>query len=428
MHYAIQVGQLIDGTGGDPLEDMILIVSSGVIQQVQSADEAQLPKNLSVIDASAMTVMPGMVDAHVHVIGNGNPGRNAWRDSFVFDSTGTLALRSYANAMRHLRAGFTTIRDAGSKDYVDVAVRDAILNRDLVGPRMIVAGEAIASTGGHMDRTRELPHNSSTARLTNICDSPEEGRKAVRYQIKMGADFIKMSASLSEYVRDKGGLCSPEFSQETMEAICETAHFAGRKVGAHCHGGEGVTMALLAGVDCLEHGRFLSDEQLEIMAEKGVYLVPTLSPDARAMKHFRTTAREENKVYWLEKAYAAMFETVERAHQIGVKIGVGSDAAMPYVHHGQTAYEMELLVEAGLSSMDAIVSATRIGSEIANMTNHLGTIEAGKLADLVVLKGDPISDIRILQDVERIRMVIKDGIVVVDRNRIIPAPWFSWQY
>jgi len=422
MHYAIRAGQLVDGTGRDILHDMILIISAGVIQDVRCADEGELPRNLPIIDASTMTVIPGMVDAHLHVIGNGDPTPNAWRDSFVFDSTGTLALRSYVNALRNLKAGFTTIRDAGSKDYVDVAVRDAIANKDLIGPRMIVAGEAIASTGGHMDRTRGLPHNFPVARLTNICDSPEEARKAVRYQIKMGVDFIKMSASLSEYVRDKGGLCSPELTQQTMEAICETAHLAGRKVGAHCHGGEGVTRALLAGVDCLEHGRFLSDEQLEIMAEKGVYLVPTLSPDAHAMKHSRSAGKEENKVSWLEKAYAAMFETVGRAYQMGVKIGVGSDAAMPYVHHGQTAYEIELLVEAGLSSMDAIVSATRIGSEIVNMSDQLGTLEVSKLADLVVIDGDPISDIRILQDLERIRMVIKDGIVVVNRNKIIPAP------
>jgi len=419
MRYAIQVGQLIDGTGGRPLQDMVLIVSSAKIEQLQPADKP-LPEGIPVLDASNMTVMPGMVEAHTHLMGTGDALPNAWRDTLVFDSEAQLTLKTYTNAMLDLQAGFTTVRDAGSKGYVDVAVRDGIANGNLVGPRMIVCGEAVAATGGHMDRSKGMPHSFPVPRLTNICDSPEEARKAVRYQVMMGADFIKIAASLSEYVRAKGGLCSPELTLETLIAICETAHSTGRTVGAHCHGGEGVTRALEAGVDCLEHGRFLSEEQLKIMVEMGVYLVPTLSPDAQAMSHFEKSTDPDAKATWLEKAYAAMFDTVKRAHDHGVKIGVGSDATMPYVHHGKAAYEMELLVKAGLSPMDAIVSATKIGSEIVGMADQIGTLEVGKLADLVILEGDPLSDIRLLQEQERIQMVIKDGIVVVDRTD--PSP------
>jgi imidazolonepropionase-like amidohydrolase len=411
---AIKAGKLIDGSG-EVHTDMTILVEGEEIQQVGKTASVEIPRDAPVIDASDQTVMPGMVDAHLHVMSSGDPEEEPWVMRAVTDSIGTLAFKSYVNAKRDLEAGFTTIRDAGNFAYVDVALRDAIDEGMLVGPRMKVAGIALSMTGGHMDRTKGLAPHVSIGELHNIVDSPAEGRKAARYQIKMGADFIKIAATLSEYVRKSGGLCSQELTFESMQAICQVAHRAGRTVAAHCHGGEGVKAAIRAGVDSLEHGRFLTDEILEMMVEHGTYLVPTMSPEGRAMAQGR---REKSDAdwNWFCKAYDAMFDTVARAHAAGVKVAIGSDAAMPFVRHGESAYEMELFVEAGLSPMEAIVAGTQIGAEVLGMAAQIGTLKPGKWADIVIVDGDPLADITVLQEIEKIKRVIKGGETVVERH------------
>jgi imidazolonepropionase-like amidohydrolase len=412
---AIKVGRLIDGTGR-VADGMAILVEGEKIAKVGLTQEVEIPEGAEVIDATDKTVMPGMIDAHLHVMGDGDP-RTPWVARTVQASIGTLALMSYVNAKKDLEAGFTALRDAGNRGYVDVALRNAIDEGLLQGPRMKVAGRGLTTTGGHGDATKGLAPHVSLGDSTNIVDSPDEARKATRYQIKMGADFIKIMATLSEYVRKFGGTCSQEMTFETMQAICKVAHWAGRKVGAHCHGGKGVTDAILAGLDSLEHGRFISDEQFEMMAERGVYLVPTLSPEGRAMEHGREAAglKKDEDWEWFLRANDAMYDTVARAHRIGVKVAAGSDAAMPMVRHGENAYELELLVKAGMTPMEAIVAATKVGSEVLDMADQIGTIEEGKLADLLVVQGDPLADITILQETKRIKKVIKGGEVVVER-------------
>jgi imidazolonepropionase-like amidohydrolase len=244
--------------------------------------------------------------------------------------------------------------------------------------------------------------------LTGIADSPSEARKAARHQIKMGADFIKISASLTDDLQ--------EMSFEMMQAVCEVTHWTGRRVAAHCSGGEAVTDALRAGVDSLEHGRFLTDRHFELMVERGVYLVPTLSPEGRAMQYGQEALGYDDRSWaWMVMANEKMYDTVARAHKNGVKVAVGSDAAMPAVRHGESAYEIELLVKAGLTNMEAIVAATSIGAQVLGMEDEVGSIEVGKLADFVVVDGDPLKDIRILQDSNRIKTVIKGGKIVVSR-------------
>jgi imidazolonepropionase-like amidohydrolase len=412
---AIKAGKLIDGTGKE-LEGMVVLVEGERITQVGKAQEVEIPEGAEVLDATGKTVMPGMIDAHLHIRGSGDPSRRGVQ--VVGDSIGTLALMSYVNAKKDLEAGFTALRDAGNFGYVDVALRDAIDEGWIEGPRLKVAGQGLTSTGGHGDRTKRLAPHVRLEGLNNIVDSPDEARKATRYQIKMGVDFIKIMATLSEYVRKFGGTCSQELTYETMKAICEVAHWAGRKVGAHCHGGPGVTDAIKAGVDSFEHGRFITDEQLEMMAEGGRYLVPTLAPEGRAMEYGREavgTVKDEDWE-WKLRANGAMYDTVARAHRLGVKVAAGSDAAMPFVRHGESAYELELLVRAGMTPMEAIVAATKVGSEVLDMAEEIGTVEAGKYADLVVVDGDPLADIKILQDLNRVKKVIKGGKVVVSRS------------
>jgi imidazolonepropionase-like amidohydrolase len=413
---AVKAGKLIDGTG-KLSEDMVVLVEGKKIAKVGKSTEVEVPEGAQVLDASDKTVMPGMVDAHLHIRGSGDPSRRG-AAAAVQDSIGTMALMSYVNAKKDLEAGFTALRDAGNFGYVDVALRDAIDEGWIEGPRLKVAGQGLTATGGHGDRTKRLAPHVKLEGLNNIVDSPDEARRATRYQIKMGVDFIKIMATLSEYVRKFGGTCSQELTYETMKAICEVAHWAGRKVGAHCHGGPGVTDAIKAGLDSLEHGRFISDEQFEMMAERGVYLVPTLSPEGRAMEHGREAVglQKEEDWEWFLRANDAMYDTVARAHSMGVKVAAGSDAAMPLVRHGENAYELELLVRAGMTPMEAIVAATKVGSEVLDMADEIGTVEAGKYADLVVVDGNPLEDIRILQELMRIKKVIKGGQIVVSRT------------
>jgi imidazolonepropionase-like amidohydrolase len=402
---AVKAGRLIDGTG-KVWEDMVVLMDGEKIAKVGKSAEVEVPQGAEVLDATGKTVMPGMVDAHLHLRSDGDP----WKRGAAYalqESIGTLALRSFVNARKDLEAGFTALRDCGSHGYVDVALRDAIDEGVLEGPRLRVAGAFLTTSG----RQGGVPGP------TNSTDSPDGARKAARYQIKMGADFVKIAVSLTEYVRKKGGLYSQELDFETIQAACQVAHWAGRRVAAHCHGGQGVTDAIMAGVDSLEHGRFLSDEQLEMMAERGVYLVPTLSPEGRAMQHGQeAVGLTDDSWRWFLKATDAMYDTVARAHKLGVKVAAGSDAAMPLVRHGENAYELELLVRAGMTPMEAIVAATKVGSEVLDMADEIGTVEAGKYADLVVVDGDPSTDITILQDLARIKKVFKGGKVVVSRS------------
>ena len=411
---AIRAGKLIDGTGR-MLEDMVVLVEGERIAKVGKAEQVKIPEGAEVIGATNKTLMPGLIDSHVHVMGNGDPKEHELlRLGGVQESIGTVALKSYVHAKRSLEAGYTAIRDAGCRDYVDVALRDAIDEGLVEGPRMKVAGQALAATGGHMDMTNGLAPHVRIGDLMNIADSPDEGRKAARYQIKMGADFIKISATLSEYVRKRGEVCSQEMALETMRAICEVAHWAGRTVAAHCHGGDGVRNAILAGVDSFEHGAWLSDEDLDLMVERGAFWVPTLTVISAGFERMSEKEQPEYARHWTEQNYEQVWITFEKARARGVRIGAGTDAGF-MVPHGSNARELELLVKAGLTPMEAIVAATKTGAEVLDMAEEIGTVEEGKLADLLVVEGDPLADIRILQDLTRIKKVIKGGKVVVHR-------------
>lgn len=413
---AIKTSKLIDGMGR-VLEDMVVLVEGERISELGKAGEVEIPEGTEVIDATDKTVMPGLIDSHVHLgLTSGDPKEYDLlirRNADI--SLGTVAFMSYAHAMMHLEAGVTSVRDDGCRAYIDVALRDAINKGLLEGPRMKVCGHHLASTGMRFDPVKGLVPEVNIPAWSYRVDSPDEGRKAVRYQIRMGVDFIQTSAGSSQYLRRRAGW-SQELTYDTMRAICEVAHWSGRKVSATCYGDEGVKDAILAGVDGLEHGRFLSDEIFEMMAEHGIYLDPTLSPEARVMEHGQKELGVDDEQWnWTLKLYDAMYDSVARAHKIGVKIAAGSDPYMPYVRHGELGYELEQLVKAGLTPMEAIVAATKIGAEVLDMAEEIGTVEEGKLADLVVVDGDPLGDIKVLQDRTKIKKVIKGGKVVVDR-------------
>jgi imidazolonepropionase-like amidohydrolase len=411
----IRVGQLIDGTGALPLTDMVVSLNGERIDHLEPANAFRPTPMDEVWDLSQYTVLPGLIDAHVHLLGNGDPHDPNWSVRDATELPASVALNCLINAQQNLSSGFTTIRDLSCRHYADVALRDAINAGRLEGPRMKVCGLGITSTAGHMDRGKHfipgviLPGPSATA------DGPDEARRAVRLNLRYGVDFIKINVTLSELVRPLGGLYSPEMTLDTMRAICEVAHAHGRKVAAHCHGGIGVTWALEAGVNVLEHGRFLSDEHLETMAQKGVFLCPTLSPEARA-RELGLTPSDPHLARWQAQAYDGMYATVNRARRAGVTIVSGSDAAMPGVRHGHGgAYEIAQLVRAGLTPMEALGAATSAAARCLDMSDELGTIESGKLADLVFVDGDPLTHVELLQDLHRVPLVLKGGHVVANR-------------
>lgn len=417
MPLAIHAGRLIDGTGAPPRRNALILIEKNRIDVVADEREASVPAAYDLIDASHFTVLPGLIDCHVHLVASGDPRDGFFGVTELAKSIPTTTLACYQNALRDLHAGWTTVRDAASRYYADVAVRDAINRGDLLGPRLWCCGLGITSTAGHMDREKYLAPHLSLPGPSAVADDPTEGRKAVRLNLRNNVDFIKINATLTEHVRRYFGYMAPEMTRETMAAIFEEAHWHGRRVTAHCYGGPGATWAIEEGIDGIEHGFYLSDEQLDMMADRGTVLCPTLSVVGRFREH-GDAALPPGDPYlpaWREKAIANAWRTAGRARERGVKIICGTDAAMPFVYHGTNAYELQMLVEAGLTPMEALVAATSGAAEAIDFKD-VGAIASEKFADLVIVDGDPLEDIRILQDLSRIPLVIKDGRIVADRR------------
>jgi imidazolonepropionase-like amidohydrolase len=417
MPLAVRAGRLIDGTGAPPRRNAVILIEKNRIDAVAPEREAAIPSGYEVIDATRQTVLPGLIDCHVHLVGSGDPGDRAFGIGDLVDSIPTVTLACYKNALRDVEAGWTTVRDAACRHFADIALRDAINRGDLPGPRIWACGLGITSTAGHMDREKSLPPHLSLPGPSGVADDPTEGRKAVRLMLRNNVDFIKINATLTEHVRRYFGYMAPEMTRETMRAIFEEAHWHGRRVTAHCYGGPGASWAIEEGIDGIEHGFYLSDEQLDEMARRGTVLCPTLSVVGRFREHGDAALPPGNPYLpaWREKAIANAWKTAGRAHKRGVRIICGTDAAMPFVYHGANAYELEMLVEAGLQPMEALVAATGGAAEAIDFKD-VGVVAPGKLADLVVVDGDPLEDVSLLQDLARIPLVIKDGRVVADRR------------
>ncbi len=417
MPLAIRAGRLIDGTGQSPWRNVLILIENGRFAGVAPEQEAAIPSGYELIDASRYTVLPGLIDCHVHLIGSGDPRDGAFGAAEFTRSIPAVTLACYKNALKDLEAGWTTVRDAASRYFADVTLRDAINRGELTGPRVWCCGLGITSTAGHMDREKYLAPHLNLPGPSGVADDPTEARKAVRLMLRNNVDFIKINATLTEHVRRYLGYCAPEMTRETMAAIFEEAHWHGRRVTAHCYGGPGATWAIEEGIDGIEHGFYLSDEQLDMMAGRGTVLCPTLSVVGR-FREKGDAALPPGDPYlpaWREKAVAHAWDMVRRAHKRGVKIICGTDAAMPFVYHGTNAYELEMLVEAGLTPMEAIIAATRAAADAIDFKD-VGTVAPGRFADLVCIDGDPLVDIKILQDLSRVHLVIKAGRIVADRR------------
>ncbi len=399
----LKAARVFTATSERPLAPGMVIVEGDHITQV--GQNLAMPPGAQVIDLGDSTLLPGFIDAHVHL--SMEMGEDWYRDFYqdIMRFPAEQALYAARYARRTLDAGFTTVRDLGSGQFVSLGLRNAINAGVAEGPRMLIANHGIGSTGGHADQSPFPPDRIKPAgTLEGVCNGPAECREAVRYQIKYGADVIKCMPS--------GGVLSlsdpvdvPELTQEEMNAIVSEAHAWHRKVAAHCHGDEAAKIAIAAGVDSIEHGSFLKDDTLRLMKEKGVYLVPTLFAGfwvGEKADHFPPAIAVKARA-----AAAQMQSMFQRAVKIGVKIAFGTDSAVE--PHGLDAQEFALMVKNGLSPARSLLAATASGADLLGLADKIGTLETGKLADLVAVPGDPLQDIR---QTEKVTFVMQGGRIV----------------
>jgi imidazolonepropionase-like amidohydrolase len=395
----VRAGRLLDVKSGKMLSNQTIIIHGDRIASVGTVTDQTLPADATVIDLSNATVLPGLIDAHTHLTFTTNFGYSALGISIPRE-----ALTGARNARVTLEAGFTTVRNVGARGFTDVALRDAINAGDVPGPRMLVSGPPLSITGGHCDNDL-LPYEYHAT-----SDGAADGIAAVQHKtreiIKYGADLIKVCAT--------GGVLShgdnPQASQYTLEemkAIVADAHRLGRKVAAHAHGAQGILWATEAGVDSIEHGSYIDDAGIAEMKKDGTYLVPTLYLMDWFYENAERIGTPAELIAKAREVMPAARKNVQRAFAAGVKVGFGTDAAV--YPHGLNAREFAVYVKLGMTPLAAIQTATVNDADLLGWSDRVGTVEAGKFADLIGVDGDPLADVTTL---ERVKFVMKGGEVV----------------
>ncbi|MGV2620913.1 UNVERIFIED_CONTAM: amidohydrolase family protein [Halobacillus marinus] len=402
----IKNGTLLDGTGAEPIPDAVVLINGTKIEAVGS--DIHLPEDIEVevIDADQGYILPGLIDTHVHMVMELKDIGESLNEPF------TLKFYQAIHYMkRTLDAGVTTIRDAG---FTDVGVKTAVEQGLVAGPRMQVSINPLTITGGHGDSWRhsgiDATPKSYPGLPSGICDGPEQVRKKVREMLRAGADVIKVHAT--------GGVMSPtdhpeftQFSEEELAIIVQEATYRkGVKVMAHAQGAEGIKNAVKAGIHSIEHGIFLDDEAIELMLENGTYLVPTLLAPVSVLE--ASEQNDDMPVFAVQKAKEVIDihkESIAKAYQAGVKIAMGTDAGV--MAHGTNLRELGLMCDIGMTPMEAITASTKVAAECMGWGDKLGTIESGKLADLIITKHNPLEDIKSLEDPDAIVTVMKDGVI-----------------
>ncbi len=413
---AIRAGRLFDGSGDDYRRDVVILVEGQRIKIVGAAAEISIPSAAETIDLLSAVVLPGMIDCHTHL----GARADRYDEIYKFKSTPNhSAFAAVLNAKRTLEAGFTTVRDVGSRPFLAVDLRDAIEEGFLIGPRIVAAGPGISMTGGHGDLNRFAPQVRVTTfpddRDFRIADGPDQVRQVVRAQLKYGVDLIKIHASGGVLSRgDAPG--AAQFTTEELRAAVLEAHAAGRKVAAHAHGAQGIKNALVAGVDSIEHGSLIDDEGIQMMLKQGTWLVADIYNDdyllgkAIEFKLPQESIDKERALGQLQR------DNFSRAVRAGVKVAFGTDAGV--YPHGDNARQFRYMVQYGLTPAQAIRSATSDAAELLGRSKDVGRVTEGLYADLIAVSADPLGDIRAL---EKVAFVMKGGVVV--KNELTsPAP------
>jgi imidazolonepropionase-like amidohydrolase len=405
----IHAGTLLDRPGDKPRGNSTIIVRDGTIAEIRDGFAPPGP-GATLVDLSRKFVLPGLIDAHVHLFGIGGDPKRARLEALNRDRFDDM-MTAVANAKVTLDAGFTSVRDLGGDPRGVRSLRDAIDRGDVEGPSITNAGQMISVTGGHGDEGNGLAEayaDAVHATEINLCDGPDDCRRAVRAQIGLGAKVIKFAATGGVLSNVAGGL-GKAMTLEEMKAIVETAHAMGRKVAAHSHAADGTRAALEAGVDSIEHGTFLDDPAIASFKSHGAYLVPTMMAPLAALAQARSGALPAATIPKAEAAAAAMLASHRRAIAAGVKIAFGTDTGVS--RHGDNAQEFALMVAAGMTPMQAIRAATVGGADLLGR-DDVGTIVAGKSADIIAVGTSPLSDVRALEHVD---FVMHKGAVALSR-------------
>jgi imidazolonepropionase-like amidohydrolase len=410
--YVLKAARLFDGKSNAVVTPGLILVSGGKIVAVGAA--AKVPADAQIIDFGDATLLPGFIDAHTHLTFPYSDDYKQQRLDNLQKTVAERALDASVNARVTLMAGFTTVRDVGSSDYLDVGLRNGIRNGDVPGPRMLVTVHALGATGGHCDHEdgyREGIFGHESSPVDGVINGPDQARYAVRLDHKYGADMIKVCAS-GGVLSPTDDVDTPQLTQEELNAIVDEAHALRRKTAAHAHGAEAAKRAIRAGIDSIEHGSFLDDEALDMMVKKGTYLVPTLMAIQGIQEKFDRGIYMPPAIETKARAaIAAVHVTFQKALAKGVKIGLGTDAGV--YPHGRNAEEFHQMVDLGMKPVDALKAGTSSDADLLGLADKIGTLEAGKLADIVAVPGDPTQNIR---QVEKVFFVMKEGMIFRNDN------------
>lgn len=400
----VHAGRLIDGISDEARTNVSIVIADGKITKVV-AGFVEVAEGDRVISLREHTVMPGLMDMHTHLMGQHS--KKSYTEKFFMNKP-EYALRSTVYAKRTLLAGFTTVRELGDDGVNGVALRKAIDEGWIIGPRIFTAGKSLATTGGHADPTNGLrgEYRKDAGPVEGVVNGVDDARKAVRQRYKDQADLIKLTATGGVLSLAKNGQ-NPQFTKDELDAIVSTAHDYGMTVAVHAHGTEGMKRAVLAGVDSIEHGTYMTAEVMELMKERGTYLVPTLMAGAWVARK----AEEPDYFPAVVRPKAAMIGPVIRntfaeAYRAGVNIAFGTDSGVS--PHGENAEEFEIMVGVGMSEMEAIQCATIRAATLLKVNDKLGSVAPNMLADLVAVKGNPLDDISLLREID---FVMKEGAV-----------------
>jgi len=406
----LKAARMFDGKSNALVQNPVVIIHGDKI--VDAGSNLPIPNDAQVIDLGDATLSPGFMDAHTHLTADYSGNYNERRLQELDLNVSEQAIRATTFARATVEAGFTTVRDlgsrvVGSREFVDVALRNSINKGGIAGPRMLVATKGIGATGGHFDPTngfRDFLFGREPDYTDGIADGPDEIRKAVRFEVKNGADVIKAAVS--------GGVLSladevdtPQLTPAEMAALVDESHRLRKKVAVHCHGDQAAREAIEAGVDSIEHGSFMQPETLTMMKRKGTFLTPTLMATEWIMgkiDNYPPALQAKAKA-----AAAARSDMFRNAVKMGVKISFGTDAAV--FPHGKNAKEFKLMVDLGMTPIDTLKSATANDADLLGIAQKVGTLEKGKLADIVAMPGDPTSDITAT---ERVSFVMKEGKII----------------
>jgi len=395
----VQAGKVLAVPGEAPLGQTTIVITDGKIVSLEAGLKTPKDKAVRVIDLKDSYVLPGLIDSHVHL--TSDTGGIASQLEDVTLSPAAQAFNAWDNGMKTLRAGFTTVRNLGDGDGAVLALRDAVNDGQVKGPRILDAGASISGTSGHMDGSLgyrdELREYFNSA--GNTCNGAEDCRRAVRLQVARGADVIKFGATGGVNSRIGAGLGAQMFKDEAV-AIVETAKLFGKKVSAHAHGADGIRLALEAGVDSIEHGTILDPETVDAFVDSGAYYVPTLSTVNGYIERIKNNPEsyEPDVRAKIEWRIGITGKSLEILYAKGVKIAFGTDAGVS--KHGRNADEFELMVKFGMPPVEAIKAATINAADLLGLTAEIGTLEPGKSADLIAVKGDPLKDVKVLKAVD----------------------------